>query len=185
MPCTATRCAAGTLSTRRLEPPISPKFQPMPSSHNEGNSNSSTSPDRADIVVAATSSTAPTPMAVIRPRRSLKRPTSGLKAYMPAMCSDTTYWLSILVSVQLEVDRRHRHDRDHGHLRDDHRHHGEAGAGMSADDLDRRARVRAVGAPVAGRRTPPAATSGSGRSRIAVFVAAATKNTAPNSQGPL
>mgnify|MGYP002681959382 CR=1 FL=1 len=48
-----TRWCAGMLSMSRLEPPMRPKFQPMPSSQSEGNNSCSTSPDSAAMTVAA------------------------------------------------------------------------------------------------------------------------------------
>ncbi len=93
-PCTATRCSTGTDSLSRLEPPIRPKFHPNPRPHNDGNRSCSTSPDRAARADDAMMATAPIWIAVSRPRRSAMRPTKGLKAYMPAMWTDTTYWLT-------------------------------------------------------------------------------------------
>ena len=157
-PCTATRWAAGTLSTRRLEPPMRPKFQPRPSSHSDGNSSSSTSPDSADSEVAATSSTAPTEMARVRPAPVAVATDERAERVHAGDVQRHDVLAEPFVAVQLEVHRCHRHHRDHRHLRDDHRRDGQPRTGVSADDAHRRAelerwpcRRRPVG-DAAGRR---------------------------------
>lgn len=47
-------------STSRLDPPMSPKLQPTPSSHKAGNNNVGDSPDNADNAVAEMVNMAPT-----------------------------------------------------------------------------------------------------------------------------
>ena len=72
------------------------------------------------------------------------------------------------VAVIAHVDRRHRHDRDHHDLGEDHRHGGEPeGVGVAGPwRLRRRRRGRAASAAIA-----RAVSSGSGRRRTATAIA--------------
>ena len=94
-PCTVTRSESGTDSSSIVDPPMSPKFHPIPSSHRAGNTSTGPSPLRDDATVAATRIAAPRRTEARVPFPAVYRPTSGLNAYIPAMCSDTTYWLSV------------------------------------------------------------------------------------------